>query len=146
MDKYPVKYYVLRDKVKGAGKLHYNITKDEVLKYYKNYKLFSLYVASYNYRDNKILTGDILITRDAKIVLSASEDKDCNNRIFKEPNYFFNTDIFDRRIKYIPGIDKIIDYIFKYELFDIIVEFCVFDIPLGIKNEYVIIFEVRTHY
>ena len=146
MDKNPVKYYILRDKIKSGAKVYFNITRQEVLNHYKEYALFSLDVASYNYRDNKILTGDILISRDNNFTITASSNKECDLRSFPEPSYIFSSDIFDKRIKHIPGSNKIIDYIYKHELFDIIVEFCVFDIPLGINNEYVIIYELRTHY
>ena len=45
-----------------------------------------------------------------------------------------------------PNIDKIIDYIFKKELFDVVVEFAVYLEKIGKYNEYVAIFELRTDY
>ena len=81
-----------------------------------------------------------------EITLSGSFNKESNHRNFCEPNIFLKTDIFNNKIKYIKGLDEVISYIFKHFLFDIIIEFCVYDIPLGIYKENVVIFEVRTDY
>jgi len=146
MDENPVKYYILRDKSKIGSKVYSNITRKEVLQHYKEYKLFSIDIASYNYRDNKILTGDILISKNNNFTITASSNKDCDHRTFPKPNYFLNTDIFDKKINNIQSVDKIIDYIYKHELFDVIIEFGVFDIPVGINKECVVIYELRTNY
>ena len=103
-------------------------------------------MASYNYRDNKVLTGDVFISRDNTFMITASTDKNCDHRTFPEPKFIFSSDIFDKRIKSISGINRIIDYVYKYELFDMVVEFFVFDIPVGVNKEYVVIIELRTHY
>ena len=146
MDENPIEYYMIRDKKNSGGKRYLHITRDEVLEHYKEYELFSLGIANYNYRDNQILAGDIFISRDNTFMIIASADKTCEHRNFPKPNFIFRSDIFDKRIKNIPGINRIIDYVYKYELFDMVVEFFVFDIPVGANKEYVVIIELRTDY
>lgn len=140
------KYFILKDKTRINGKVYHNLTREEVLKHISEYNILGLDVASYNYLNNKILLGEILITSKMEITLSGSFNKESNHRNFCEPNIFLKSDIFDKKIKYIKGLKEIINYVFKYSLFDIIVEFCVYDIPLGICKENVVIFEVRTDY
>lgn len=140
------KYFILKDKTKVSGKVYLNLTKDEVLKHVREYNILGLDVASYNYLNNKVLLGEILITSNMEITLSGSFNKESNHRNFCEPNIFIKSNIFDKKIKYIKGLDEIISYIFKHSLFDIIIEFCVYDIPLGIYKENVVIFEIRTDY
>lgn len=140
------KYYILKDKTKVYGKVYYSLTKEEVLKHINEYKILGLDVASFNYLDHKVLLGEILLTSNMHLTLSASFHKDSNHRNFCKPNIFLNTNIYDKKVKHIKGLEEVIDYIFKHNLFDIIVEFCLYDIPLGIYKENVVIFEVRTEY
>ena len=66
---------------------------------------------------------------------------------YRRPTIVVNTDIFDdKALDKIPDFDFLYEYIFKHNLVDIIVEFALFNIPLGINNERIVIFELRTHY
>ena len=77
----------------------------------------------------------------------ASDNPNYNTRgVLKDPKWNISTDFFDRRIKYVPNIDKIIDYIFEHNLFNVVIEFAVYPERVGKKNEFVAIFELRTHY
>ncbi len=143
---HPVKYYLLKDKTKTHGQVYYALTKDEVMEHVDEYEILGIDISALNYIDHKLLTGEIKISHDNNIVIIASTNKESNHRNFLEPRYTYDTDLFDERIKYIPYIDEIINYIFEHHLFDVIVEFCLFDIPLGIKKEKVVIYEIRTEY
>ena len=45
----------------------------------------------------------------------------------------------------VPGLKQVIDYIFRHELFDMIVEFTLYSKPVGIKREELIIWECRNY-
>ena len=64
----------------------------------------------------------------------------------QNPEFNYYTDIFDKKLNLIPGFDKIFEYIYKHDLLDVIVEFALYSKPLGIYNEPVIIFEIRTEF
>lgn len=146
LDNHQETYYILKDKTRTGGKVYYNLTKEEVYKHINEYTILGLDVASYNYLDHKVLLGEIELTTTMELTLSGSFAKESNHRNFCEPNIFLKTDLFDRRVKYIPGLDDVIDYVFEHQLFDMIIEFCVYDVPLGIHQKKVVIFEVRTEY
>ncbi len=95
-----------------------------------------------------MLIGDIYISRDLeKFYLLASDNPSYNTRmVLRDPTWNISTNYYDKKIKYIPNIDKIIDYIFKHDLFDIVVEFSVYLERVGKYQEYVAIFELRTNY
>jgi len=54
-------------------------------------------------------------------------------------------DLKERREPSIPGLTEAIDFIVKHELFNIYVEISVFEIPVGIKRENIIIWELRNY-
>lgn len=95
-----------------------------------------------------VLIGDIYISRDLEeFWLIASDNPDYNTRmVLRDPKWNISTYYYDKKIRNIPNIDKIIDYIFKKELFDMVVEFAVYLEKVGKYNEYVAIFELRTDY
>lgn len=119
------------------------------MRFYKKcsfYDNFGLDVSSTNYYNNRILCGEIILDKEGNLIFSGSTNKNNTHRDFKAPNYFIKSTIFDKKIKYIPTLDTIIEYIFKHNLFNVIIEFCTFDIPVGINREKIIIYEVRTNY
>lgn len=66
--------------------------------------------------------------------------------VLRDPKWNISTYYYDKKIRSIPNIDKIIDYIFKKELFDMVVEFAVYLEKVDKHSEYVAIFELRTDY
>lgn len=144
----PAEYYAIRDKLRVKSSYHkLKARKEDILKEVKNLELFTINVSSYNYRANQLLVGEILLKRDGNIYLLASKNKEFSLRdVERDPDYNLNTDIYDKKLKRINGLDDIIFYIIKKKLQDIVVEFTVFDTKLGINNENVIIWELRTDY
>lgn len=64
----------------------------------------------------------------------------------KNPDFNYATNIFDKKLNKIPCFDLIYSYIIEHKLTDIIVEFAIYDKPVGVNNEQVIIFEIRTEF
>ena len=56
------------------------------------------------------------------------------------------SNIFDNTLNLVPYFDEIYQYIIDNELKDIIVEFALFNKNVGIKNERIIVYELRTDY
>ena len=63
-------------------------------------------------------------------------------------NITFNlkTNIFDKKLSKIPHFNFIYQYVIDNGLQDVIVEFSLFDKEIGIKNEKIVVYELRTHY
>ena len=140
--------YVLRDPIKCSGKTFFNVSREKVFELIKVYdNNFSIAVSSKAY-GNYVLIGDIYISGDLeKFYLLASDNPSYNTRmVLRDPTWNISTNYYDKKIKYIPNIDKIIDYIFKHDLFDTVVEFSVYLERVGKYQEYVAIFELRTNY
>ena len=57
-----------------------------------------------------------------------------------------HTTIEDNKLWDIPGFSKIMRYITEHELYDVIVEFSVYDCKIGVNKENVVISELRTAY
>ena len=64
----------------------------------------------------------------------------------RNPNFNLKTTIFDKELSRIPYFDYIYKYISDNNLYDIIVEFALFDKEVGEKKEKVIVYELRTNY
>ena len=140
--------YVMRDVSKCQGRTFFNISKIKVLENIVSYQdNFSIAVSSRNYGEY-VLIGDIYVSDTLEeFWLLASDNPNYNTRgVLKNPKWNYSTDYYDRRIKYVPNIDKIIDYIFEHHLFNIVVEFAVYPHRVGKNDEFVAIFELRTEY
>lgn len=148
INKYDAKFYAVRDLVRANSSIfNLKVKKESLLDYTRALTDFGINVSSYNYQENQLLTGEVKIDRDLSVSLTASNRCDYSARdAVKNPDFNFVSDIFDSRIKNIDGLEQVINYIFKYNLFGIIVEFSSFDINLGTNNESVIVYELRTDY
>lgn len=147
LDIYPTKYYAIRDKSKAGGVFKLKVEKDNVLNEISNYNLFSINVSSYNYIDNQLLVGEILITdKEVSAILSTNSSYSVRDAI-RNPDYNFITSIFDdETLNKIPYFNDVYKYIVENKLKNVIVEFAYFDKPVGLNNENFIIYELRTDY
>lgn len=141
-------FYVVRDKTVAASPKLKMVKFDEVIEYCKKCEIekFTVEVALYNYFNAQILVGEINIQGDKiDYILSNNSNftlRDC----YQAPDYNGTSDIFDKKLQRIKGFEKIIDYAFEHNLFNVIIEFSVFNRPIGIKNENIVIWELRTDY
>ena len=78
---------------------------------------------------------------------SLSDIKGISNRIaMLDPKYnIYDYDLKERRDPTIRGISTVIDYISANGLIGMVVEFSLFDIPVGINKENIIIWELRNY-
>ena len=147
MEETNYKAYNIRDKVNAGGTFKYGVEPQDVLREIKGYKKFSLAESLQEADKQLILQGDIEIDRNFNIRASLSDIAGISNRIaMQQPKYnIFNINLAEDKLPYICGLDRVIDYICQHELIDMVVEFSYFNIPVGIKHENIIIWELRNY-
>lgn len=144
---YPAKYYAIRDKSRAGGVFKLKVLAKDVLSEISDYKLFTINVSSANYVENQVLVGEIEILSNGEVYLTLSIDPTASVRdAFRNPTFNFKTNIFDKRLNKIPNFDLIYQYVSQNGLYDVIVEFSLFNKEVGIKKENIIVYELRTHY
>lgn len=144
----PAGFYAIRDREKAGGIFKLSVPQDKVVQEVQGYKLFSVNVSSVNYSQNQVLVGEIQIlnNNDIYAILSTKAGYSVRDAI-KNPDINVKTNIFDKNIiQKIPYFDYIYSYIVTHGLKDVIVEFALFDKPVGINNENIVIYELRTDY
>lgn len=147
LQRYPAKYYAIRDRSKAGGVFKLKVFYDKVLEEIGEYDLFSINVSSANYVDNQLLVGEIEFLSGGEIYATLSIDPTASVRdALSNPSFNLKTNIFDKRLNHIPHFDQIYAFISEHNLYNVIVEFALFDKEVGIKNENVIVYELRTHY
>lgn len=144
----PAEFYSIRDGVKsGNPNRTHKASRDEILNIYKKFDVCAIGISQYNYIDSQVLTGNILIDSNGNITIEGTDEKcDSVRDAVSTAKYHINTDICDKKLKYINGAYEIIDYVLEHNLQDMIVEFSVFDKNIGTNNEKVLIWELRTNY
>ncbi len=150
-DKYQAEEYILRDTTKPKGQYFYVKNFEEAEEFLKKFKSEVTVGVSYRpYVEDQILVGDIKVTRGAygdTVDLTARTDTSANQRnIYEEPEYNLHASLDEDRVWSIPGFSKIMKYISEHELYNIIIEFSVYDCKIGINRENVLISEIRTEY
>ena len=143
--------YVLRDPEKASGKFFFVKNFGECKSKLKNYKSNVTISVSFNeLKDDLVLLGDIIVKKEFGndvVDITARSDKDATHRnIYEKPEFNFHANLEDDRLWNMPGFSKLIAYITEHELYDVIVEFAVFDCPVGNKKEKVAVFELRSEF
>lgn len=148
INKYPAKYYAIRDKSKAGGVFKLKVESDKVLDEIKDYDLFTINVSSANYVLNQLLVGEIQILNNNEVYATLSVDPNASVRdALSNPTFNIKTNIFDDKVlDKIPYFNMIYSYIIEHNLENLIVEFALFDKNVGIKMDKIIIYELRTHY
>ena len=144
----PAKYYAIRDKSVAGGIFKLKVLKDDVLNSIKEYEFYTINVSSANYSNSQLLVGEIEIFKTGEVYLTLSTNKEYSVRdAIRDPEFNLKTDLFDdENLKRIPYFDLIFEFIVKNRLYDVIVEFSLFNENVGINNENIIIYELRTNY
>lgn len=145
--RYPANYYAIRDREKSEGNFKLKVEKNKILDEIIDYNLFSINMSSVNYEENQLLVGEIEILSNNEVYLTVSTNPKYSVRdAVRNPTYNLKTNIFSNSLNDVPHFEKIYEYIIKNKLQDVIVEFSIFDKRVGIKNENIIIYELRTDY
>ncbi|MCI8347739.1 MAG: hypothetical protein HFJ12_07360 [Bacilli bacterium] len=144
--KYPAEFYAVRSKeIINCKENNFKVSKDDVLNEIKKHNLFTINVSPYNYIDNFVLIGDIKIGKNNDVWFIGSTNLNFTGKMAEQnPDFNFSTDIFDKKLNKVPRFDLIYSYIVDHNLIDVIVEFAIYDKPVGIYDEPVVVFEIRT--
>ena len=147
IEKYPAKFYAIRDKSKSGGMFKLKVEFNKVLDEIKGYNSFTINVSSANYTDNLLLVGEIEFLSNGEVYAILSVDPTASVRdALVNPTFNLKTNIFDKRLNEIPYFDYVYQYISNNNLYDVMVEFALFNKEVGINKEKVIVYELRTHY
>ncbi len=151
METYPAKEYVLRSANKAKGVFFFVKNIEEAKKKLNEFEDEVTISVSYNeFKEDIILVGDIIIHKDFNsqtVDLTARDDVEATHRnIYENPKYNIHASIEDDTLWKIPGISKIMRYISDNELYNVIIEFSVYDCKLGVNKDNVVISELRTGY
>lgn len=147
MKEFPADFYAIRDKSKSGGIFKLKVSAQQVFEEIKGYSLFSINVSSANYVKNQKLVGEILIDgTNVNAVLSTNPEHSVRDAL-RNPTFNFVSTIFDNNLlDNVPCFDEVYKYIADHNLNGVIVEFAYFDKPVGLNNEQIILFEIRTDY
>lgn len=151
MDENPSDEYVLRSANKAKGNFFFVKNFEEAVAKLGEFENEVTISVSYNpYKEDIVLVGDIIVHKDFSgetIDLTARTDTEATHRnIYENPQYNLHTSIEDDKLWNIPGISKVMRYISDHELYNVIIEFSVYDCKLGVNKENVVISELRTGY
>lgn len=148
LDEYPAEYYAIRSKeVVGCKLNNFKVPKNKVLDEIKKFNLFTINVSSYNYISNLVLIGDIMVKKNNEVWFIGTTNQNFTGKMAEQnPEFNYCTNIFDKKLSNIPAFDLIYSYIVNHDLIDVIVEFAIYDKALGIYNEPIVIFEIRTEF
>lgn len=149
--KHDAEEYIMRDTTKPKGMFFFVTSMEEVKKLLPKFKEEVTIAVSYRpYKEDIVLVGDIKVTRGASgdtVDITARTDTEATQRnIYDDPEYNLHASLEEDRVWRIPGFEKIMQYITEHELYNIIIEFSVYDCKIGINRENVLISEIRTEF
>lgn len=138
--------YVIRHSRKADAHYEYVKNFDEFKNVLDNFENEIIVAVSINSYKNKILLGAIEVDGN-KIHLCATTNPKLDHRTIYNgtAEYMIETVIFDNELDRIPQIKYLFDYIQKYSLYNVTIEFTIYDRPVGINNEKIIINEIRNY-
>ena len=150
-EKYPADEYVLRSTNKAKGQYFYVKSFEQALQHIDQFEEEVTVSVSMNYyKDCIVLLGDIVVKRDGTseyVDITARDDEEANHRnIYTEPKYNMHASLEEDKLWRIPGFSKLMRYISEHELYNVILEFVVYDCKVGVNKENVVIIEARTGY
>lgn len=150
-DKHPAEEYVLRSTTKAKGQYFYVKNFDQALEHIDKFEDEVTVSVSMNcYKDCIVLLGDIVVKRDGAneyVDITARDDIEANHRnIYTQPKYNMHASLEEDKLWRIPGFSKLMRYISEHELYNVILEFVVYDCKAGVNKENVVIIEARTGY
>ncbi|MDR1026422.1 MAG: hypothetical protein LBL47_03385 [Lactobacillus sp.] len=148
MDATKVEFYDVRDKTVAASTKTRCLKAAEIIDYCReiNLEKFTVSISFRNYLPNQTCVGELCIRGDVVDYLLSHNQTYSPRDMKRDPDYNGTMHLFDRRIRYIKGLQEAIDYAFEHNLLNVIIEFWVFNRPVGINNEKVVLRELRSDY
>lgn len=142
----PANTYILRDLDNPSGKFFVCKSKQDCIENSKEYSgNFSLAVSCFAY-DGRILLGEAMLSNN-RIVIGARNDLLAHHRnIYDNPCINLDTNWDDKRLWKVPGVEDLFNYLASKSLYDVIVEFVVYDHKVGVENNNILIVELRSDY
>ncbi len=149
--KYSAEEYCMRTTSKAKGQFFFVKDFQECKALLSKFKDEVTICVSYNpYKEDIVLVGDIKVSRmssgDIVDIVARTDPEATQRNIYDDPEYNYHASLDDDKVWKIPGFSKIMNYIVEHELYDMIIEFIVYDIKVGINKENVVIVEIRTDY
>lgn len=138
--------YIVRDAEHSSSVYYYVTTVEECFEKAQNFSGRVIVAVSINTYKNKVLLGAIEIA-DASVRICATTNEKLDHRTMYNGEAEFNlyTDIFDKRLSLIPEFDFLYEYILSHRLDGYTVEFTIYDRPVGLKKQKIIISEIRNY-
>jgi hypothetical protein len=137
--------YIIRDAENPNGKYYYFKSYEECISISNEYNGRIILAISINSFTGKILLGTAEFSFN-KVNLCATTNPLYDHRtIYSYGEINISTTIFDKSLDEIPGFTVLLDYIERFNLFNIIIEFTIYSNRVGINNEYIIINELRSY-
>lgn len=137
--------YVLRDAEHSSAHYEYVKTIEECFEKIKQFSGRVIIAVSINSYKNKVLLGAIEIYgSDVRICATTNNNLD-HRTMYDSAEFRYQTDLFDKRLNYIPKFDDIYRYVSEHNLFGYTVEFTIYDRKVGSNNENIVINEVRNY-
>lgn len=150
-DKFEGEEYILRSTDKAQGEFFFvkNFQEaEEKLDRFENNVTVALSFRPYN--EDIVLIGDVRVSKkfgNESVDITATTKSDGTHRgVYENPEFNMHASLEEDRVWKIPGFSKLMRYISEHELYDVIVEFAVYDIKVGKNRENVLISELRTAY
>ncbi len=143
--------YILRSTDKAQGEFFFVKNFDQAKDKLSHFEDHVTVAVSFRpYAEDIVLIGDAMVSRKAggdEIDIAATTQSDGTHRgVYENPEYNMHASLEEDRVWRIPGFSKLMRYISDHELYDVIVEFAVYDIKVGKNKENVLISELRTGY
>lgn len=138
--------YVVRDGSRSSSTYYYVYNADEAIEKAKKYNGLVIVAVSINSYENKILLGAIQINADDTVRFCGTTNKELDHRtMYRNPEFDYDTTIIDKKLSNIPKFDMLYEYVSKHQLHGLTIEFTIYDRPVGNKNEYILINELRNY-
>lgn len=143
----PYPLFGIRDRKTAMGTFHHGVTPEDAMQKIKGYEVFtvceSLIAADKNHL---LLQGEIEVKKNLDVIASLNDEAGTSNRdAMKNPKYKISFNDAMESTPKIIGFNTVLNYIYTHELFDCVVEFGYYDIPVGVKRENIIIWELRNY-
>ena len=138
--------YIVRDADHSSSSYYYVKTAEECFEKAQNFSGRVIVAVSINTYKNKVLLGAVEISGSTVRICATTNSKLDHRTMYNgEAEFDYFTDIFDKRLSYIPEFDFLYGYVISNHIDGYTIEFTIYDSPVGPKHEKIIINEIRNY-